>query len=75
MDSLTTEVRLQGRSDAGPLKALVDPGAAISLISQRIVAQYELGAEPAVLPRPQWPGGKSAYCYGTHQLNYQAKDS
>ena len=57
-----------------PFKGLVDPGATISLVSQRFVVQYDLQPERAVLPTPVWPSGQGAFCYGAFQLSYVATD-
>ena len=57
-----------------PFKGLVDPGATISLVSQRFVVQYDLQPERAVLPTPVWPSGQGAFCYGAFQLSYVAPD-
>ena len=55
--------------------ALLDCGAQLNLISQKLVTQWDLEPVAAHLPTPGAINGTDMYCYGAYQLKYWLVDS
>ena len=56
------------------VKVVLDPGASVSLVSQRLVAQLALKAEPSDLPTLAWVDGERKQTYGAYSIHLRITD-
>ena len=61
--------------DAVPMRALMDTGAEVNVISQHFVIEHQLTRMDVPLPQPQFLDGQKTYCFGAYKLRYQLTNS